>query len=186
MKKIVVVLSFLIVGSLMSQNVRFGVKGGLNVATLTNVKGADFKMGFHLGGISEFKITDELYAQPELLYSVQGVEIIDDKNRDKSIRLSYATIPIMAKYYIMGGFCVEVGPYVAFNLSSYQDRNVYAEEIDENISGLDYGVGLGINYILPNTLNFGLRYNYGVSEVFIDSEEAVKNGVICLSVGWFL
>ncbi len=186
MKKIFTLLSILIVGNIMSQHVKFGVKAGLNYGNLSNIKEGNFKIGFQLGGISEFEINERFYAQPELLFSVQGTEIIDENDKDNSIRLAYVTIPFMTKYYIKGGLCVEAGPYVAFNLSAYQGRNDYAKDISEDISGVDYGIGIGLNYMLPNTLNFGLRYNLGISQVFVDNEKSIRNGVFCISVGWLL
>ncbi len=186
MKKIVVFLSCFILGNLMAQSIKFGVKAGLNLANLTNIENSGIKKGFHLGGVSEFEVNDRFYVQPELLFSVHGTKIIDNDNKDNSIRLVYVTIPFMMKYYIKGGLCAEAGPYVSFNLSSYQGRNDYAKDISEDIAGLDYGIGLGLNYMLSNTLNFGLRYNLGISQVFVDNDKSIRNGVFCISVGWLL
>ncbi len=187
MKKILGLFIFLFIGNVVvAQQVRFGFKGGLNVATLAKIKNVEPKMAFHFGAMTEFQINDALYVQPELLFSVQGVEKIEKNGLDNSVRLSYLTIPFMAKYYLRGGLCVEAGPYVAFNISANQGKEDYQKDLSEDINGLDYGAGIGLNYILPNTLSFGVRYNVGMTEVFNGKQKGSRNEVLQVSIGWFL
>lgn len=58
-----------------AQEVKFGVKGGLNTAFLINNTndGLDKnpRIGFHIGGLTEIPLTDRLSIQPELLFSQQ-------------------------------------------------------------------------------------------------------------------
>lgn len=92
MKKIFV--SALVFGTTafgVSQEVKFGVKGGLNLGGLRgDVAITEFddvesrirvipgtkegKVGFHIGGFVEYPINDKLVIQPELLISTQGAK----------------------------------------------------------------------------------------------------------------
>ena len=76
MKKIVLsIAAMLVFGFANAQDVRFGVKGGLNIATLTgDVQDASTKVGFHVGGFAEIKVSDKFAVQPELLFSTQGAK----------------------------------------------------------------------------------------------------------------
>ena len=56
-----------------AQEVKFGVKAGLNMSTVQGgyYSGA-VKPGFHIGGLAEIKLNDKFAIQPELLYSLKG------------------------------------------------------------------------------------------------------------------
>ncbi len=58
------------------------------------------------------------------------------------------------------------------------------------MKGTDFGVNLGLGYKMENGLNFGARYNLGLSDnLDVDDFEAegaeYKNSVIQISVGYF-
>ena len=46
----------------------------------------------------------------------------------------------------------------------------------------DFGVNLGAGYQLNSGLNFGLRYNLGLTDIFEASD--AKNSVLQVSVGY--
>jgi hypothetical protein len=79
MKKIfVAIVAFIGLGSLHAQNVKYGLKGGLNIANL-NVSGEaspsmNSIVNLHIGAFAEFKINKKVAFQPELLYSMQGAK----------------------------------------------------------------------------------------------------------------
>jgi hypothetical protein len=59
-----------------AQSVKFGVKAGVNIATLGDAVADDvsMKVGFNAGGLAEIKFTDMIALQPEVLFSMQGAE----------------------------------------------------------------------------------------------------------------
>ena len=68
----IVVLLFSFQG--ISQEINFGVKGGINISSLigdypTAIDKKKPSIGFHLGGFAEHYFTEEIAIQPELLFS---------------------------------------------------------------------------------------------------------------------
>ncbi len=68
-----------------------GIKGGLNIATITgdDIEGFDSKMGFVFGGFLTYEVNETFSFQPEVLFSRKGTkfenEYIDDEDKDYMI-----------------------------------------------------------------------------------------------------
>lgn len=197
-----------------AQEVHFGAKGGLNLSSLDykiqnpqdgKSTGLDSRFNFHLGLMAEIVISDKFSVQPELLYSRQGGvkdfsgEALGSAFKfDNTFALDYLSLPIMAKYYVAEGFSLEAGPQIGFLLSSKLKSEGEAtiagkttskdssKDFKEFMSSVDFGLGFGAGYKLENGLNFGVRYNLGLTDVFKENKgDAIKNGVFQLSVGYF-
>ncbi len=172
-----------------AQEVKFGVKAGLNMTTIT---GGEFsggtKAGFHIGGLAEIKLTDKFAIQPELLFSTKGSSYaffgIDvDQN------LSYVDMPVMAKYFVIEGLSIEAGPNVGFLVAAELKGD--GEDVDnkDDLKSVDFGLNFGAGYELKNGLMFQARYNIGLADI---SEEEdgdpytfdEKNAGFSLSVGY--
>lgn len=197
MKKLLFVVAFAAIGftSVNAQEVKFGAKAGVNFASVTgDIENADGKVGFHIGGVAEIVISDKFSVQPELLYSAQGWKeeyseefFGETYSYEFDAKLDYLTLPIMAKYYIAEGLSLEGGPQVAFLLSSkgeLSDEEGSEEGDIEGLSDIDFGVNFGLGYKLESGLNFGARYNLGLSNIIDEGDSDVKNGVIQVSVGY--
>lgn len=120
-----------------SQEIRLGVKGGVNFSSLGGDDTGDLKgrTGFHIGGLVEIPISDKFSVQPELLYSAQGAQAefsesfsemgmnfsVDAKAK---LNLDYINVPIMAKYYVIEGLAVEAGPQIGFLMSAKQKSEI--------------------------------------------------------------
>ena len=182
-----------------AQETRFGVKGGVNLATWTgDVEDASSKVGFHIGGFAEFKLSDKFAIQPELLFSTQGVKFegdIDGYSASEKDNLSYLNIPVMAKFYVAEKFSIEAGPQLGILLSakSKYEANVEGinvsgeEDIKDALESIDFGVNFGAGYDFTENLSAGLRYNLGLSNI-VKTEDGddtkIKNSVFSLSVGY--
>ena len=92
----------------------------------------------------------------------------------------------MAKFYVADGFSLELGPQVGFLLSAKEEFDGESDEdIKDFIKGTDFGVNFGIGYQMETGLNFGARYNLGLSDIPEDSGgDSIKNGVFQISVGY--
>jgi opacity protein-like surface antigen len=179
-----------------AQDVKFGVKGGLNVATLTgDIDNASSKVGFHVGGFAEIKVSDKFAVQPELLFSTQGAkrEFLDDFGDgdvkvEQKINLSYVNIPVMAKFYVADGFSLEAGPQIGFLTSAKYKFEAEGESEEEDakdeLNSVDFGLNFGAGYNLTENLSAGLRYNLGLSNIAKDSDGKSKNSVFSVSLGY--
>jgi opacity protein-like surface antigen len=179
MKKIILsAVAVLAFGFTNAQEVKFGAKVALNVATLTgDVEDASSLVGFQVGGFAEIKVSEKFAVQPELMYSTQGASSDGiDSN------LSYLNIPVMAKYYVAKSFSLEAGPQIGFLLSAKED----GVDFKDFLSSTDFGFNFGAGYDFTEKLSAGLRYNLGLSNVIDaeDTDSTVKNGVFSVSLGY--
>jgi long-subunit fatty acid transport protein len=192
MKKLFLFAALAIFGlSTTIAQVNFGAKAGVNFSDITGNEVDSFggRTSFHLGAVAEIMVSDMFAVQPELIYSSQGSDY-DESEFSGTVKLDYLNIPVMAKYYVAEGFSVEAGPQVGFLLSAKDDYGDGEEDIKDFVKGTDFGVNLGLGYKMENGLNFGARYNLGLSDnLDVDDFEAegaeYKNSVIQISVGYF-
>ena len=158
MKKLLLVSAITILGlaHLNAQDVKFGIKGGLNYASVTGVESSQLQPtgGLNFGGMAEIFISEKFSLQPELMYSGQGF------SDNGIISLHYLNVPVMGKYYVTKRLSLEAGPQIGFLLSAREAK----EKLRKHDNKLDFGVNFGIGYKLDNGLNFGLRYNLGLTE----------------------
>ena len=179
MKKIILTLAVVFAfGYANAQKAKFGVKGGLNIATLTgDVEDASSLIGFQIGGFAEIKISEKFSIQPELMYSSQGAS--SDLGGD--LKLDYINIPVMAKFYVAKSFSLEAGPQIGFLVSAKAD----GEDVKDFVSSTDFGFNFGAGYDFTEKLSAGLRYNLGLSNVDdSDSGDSIKNAVISITLGY--
>ncbi len=182
MKKILVLVVVTVLGfaNVNAQEIKFGVKGGLNFATISgdNTKGIDVVTAFNFGVLSEIPISDKFSFQPEIMYSGQGYSFADN-----TIALNYLNIPLMGKYYVTKGLSLEAGPQIGFLLSAKNDDI----KVKDSFNTVDFGVNFGLGYKFDNGLNFVTRYNLGLTDInnVEGSSSKNKNGVFQISVGYF-
>jgi len=176
MKKLVLITVIAVLGlaNVNAQKINFGAKAGLNFAFITgdNTDDLDPITDFHFGVQAEISVSEKFSFQPELLYSGQGSEV----------NLNYLNMPLIGKYYLTKEFSIEVGPQIGFLLSKNNDTDV-----KDSFRELDFGANFGIGYKFESGLNFGARYNLGLSDInningFSDKN---RNGVFQLSIGYF-
>lgn len=180
MKKLLLLsILFFGVSVAQAQEIDFGIKGGVNFASLNgdDVDGLDSRTGFHLGVLAEIGLTEQFAIQPEVLYSAKGAE-----DGDMTWKLDYVSVPVMAKYYVIEGLSIEAGPYVAFNVKSEAEMNGETVDLKDGTESTDFGAGVGLGYSLPMGVFFQGRYAFGFTDIATDGN--VKNGVAQLSVGY--
>ncbi|MBT0608776.1 porin family protein [Aequorivita echinoideorum] len=190
MKKLLLIAAFVGFSTMavQAQEVRFGAKAGVNFA---NVNGDDVddtngRAGIHVGGVARIGISEMFSIQPELVFSSQGYKF-NLPGEDGQIRLGYINIPVLADITLADGFSLQGGPQFGFNISADAEFDGDTEDI-EDAQTIDFGVGIGAQYIFPMNLFFQARYVIGVTNVFEEIEgfqPDAKNSVLSLSVGYF-
>ena len=213
MKKLSIFIAIMLFGfsTVNAQEINFGAKAGVNFASITgdDTDDLDGRTSFHVGIVAEIVISDKFSVQPELLYSSQGATSEDSYTEEDinikeegTVKLDYINLPIMAKFYVGEGFSLEAGPQIGFLMNSEIEMKLTAsgagvsesisvtEDLKDHIKGIDFGLNLGVGYKMENGLNFGARYNLGLSDAnddpeFFESDSYFKNSVIQVSVGYF-
>lgn len=205
MKKLIFIaaITVMAVSVTQAQEVRLGAKGGVNFATFNGDNLGDVKSrtGFHIGALVEIPVSERFWIQPEILYSAQGakykesgMELGVNYSYDIEEKLDYIQVPIMAKFYIVDGLALEAGPQISFLVSSKGEYEgtignvTVSDDRDlDDISKIDFGLGVGASYRLPMGVFLGARYNFGLSNVN-DSENAdnqkIHNNVFQVSAGY--
>lgn len=172
MKKIILsAIAVMAFGFANAQDIKFGVKAGLNNTNLTGDDvDADAKTSFYIGGLVDFTVSEKFHVQPELLYSNEGAS--DDAG------ISYLRLPVMAKFYVAEGFSLQAGPELAFKIGTEEDF------VDEATKSLDFGLGLGAGYELTNGLFFDARYNLGLANIADYDGGDIKNTGFQVGLGY--
>ncbi|MEL1245312.1 porin family protein [Flavobacterium sp. DGU11] len=168
-----------------AQDIKFGVKAGLNIANQGGDAETDGSlMGFHVGGVAELKISETFSVQPEVLYSMMGAKY-KDLGVETDLKMSYINVPILAKYYLMEGLSLEAGPYVGFLMSAKAEDT----DVKDGYKSIDFGLAGGVAYDLPMGVFFQARYMAGLSDINdteaeIGSTPKITNNAIQVSVGY--
>lgn len=173
-------------------NFTYGAKVGLNA---TNISNSDMKnkMSFHLGAFAEWKLSDFVGIQPELVYSRQGARNKYDENGSKvkvKTRVNYLNIPILAKLYVLEDLSVDLGPQFGFALNAKNKikggGSTSTYKITNN-NTFDFSFAVGASYNFDDFI-FSARYNIGLSNMWDKDKvgENRKNHVFQLSVGYCL
>jgi opacity protein-like surface antigen len=197
MKKIILAaVAVLAFGFANAQEVKFGVKGGLNIATQSyggeDAPSPSSLTGFHIGGLVEIKISDKFSIQPELLYSTQGSKFsMTGYSTENSFKLSYINIPVMLKYFVAEKFSLEAGPQIGFLTSSKMEVILSgitgSKDAKEIFKTVDFGLNIGAGYDFTKKISVNARYNFGLSNIAKNednSDISIKNGVFLVSVGY--
>jgi len=172
-----------------AQEIKLGAKVGGNYSTLkSDLDGEDYKLGFHVGGLAEFKFNEKFSIQPELLYSMEGAKtdgsykFVDEGvsynvNYKEDIELAYLQLPIMFRYKLVDKLSLEVGPQIGYLLSAKTDYEIKlkaegetftetgSEKIKDQLKSVDYGVNFGLGYEFGNNMFVQGRYHLGIADI---------------------
>lgn len=167
MRKFVVIAFVLFIGYLSQAQVKVspGLRGGLNLARLTNIDNNNMKSDFYIGGLVDIKFNKYFSLQPEINYSRQGSEgryyDINDNYYETKYELNYLTLGAVAKLNIKGsGFHVLAGPSVDFKIDD-NFGNYGFNPVD-----VDFAIVGGVGYTLPNGLTFEARIKQGFLDIY--------------------
>ena len=184
-------IMFLSISSvMMAQDIRFGLKGGFNIS---NISKSDLNgepvTSLQMGGMMEALYSETIALQPEIIFSLQGFDYMEN-GIQRHFKTTYINVPIMVKYFVFKGISLEGGPQVGFlNTAKLTIDNPNDSEtinIKQGLRSNDLSLNLGIGFQFSNGLNFGARYNYGLTNIVGRlSDDRFKNRVLQCSIGYF-
>jgi hypothetical protein len=181
------------------RKVKFGIKGGPNYSNLIQSGNNDMKpvLGFHIGGLAEFKALNSFLIQPEIYYSMQGAKTTfydpDLGNVDIKFKLNYINVPIMAKYYVTKAFSIDAGPQIGFLVEAKGEGTAVVDgqettatvDVKEFFKSNDFSINIGASYALEQGIFFSGRFNLGLSDIAEDNPDSpITNSVFQLSTGY--
>lgn len=195
MKKLIYSFLLLFVFGISNAQVELwlGPKVGLNIANVSDIDGESF-MGIY-GGVAFGIHFSERYAlQPELGISMQGSNGIYNSTHD--LKLTYFTIGLMNKLYLVDGLHILAGPEINFKVndtfSDWSGHDIYDDEGnfigESDPQPLDVAIVGGLGYDLPFGLTLEARYKQGLQDVmnFInwDDEKSRLNQVFQVGIAY--
>jgi len=169
-----------------SKNIRWGVKGGINIASeVAGEASTNSRTGIHLGGIMETPISAGVDFQLELLYSMQGATY-KIGNTDYTDKFDYLNVPFMFKIYVNKNrrFSIDIGPQLGLMVSAKISSGNKTVDVYDNdkLNKFDAAIGLGISYKIKDNFDFVFRANVSLTPM-MDGEEH-KNSVGQLGVAY--
>ena len=142
-----------------------GIKGGLNIASLSGFEGRD-RISGHAGVFLHHTINKNWCFQPELLYSGEGQRYMSG-GVERTLALGYLQLPLMIQYYPAPQVYLEAGPQFGLLLSAQDksdDESGHINAKDDFTTG-QVAIGLGIGYKASEKLILYGRYNFGLTDV---------------------
>ena len=165
--------------SIAQVKIEVGLKGGLNHygLNLSGLKLANVNFnngtGYHIGAYSLIRIK-KFALQPEIVYSRQGQYFNTPLNTNLDTHINYVNIPVILKYYLVGGLNFQLGPQFGFVASSSADlvdktNNLKlaatGQSLKDYINTTDFSMAYGIGLDLPFGASLTVRYNSGISDI---------------------
>ena len=166
-----------------SSPVRFGIKAGLNVSTVSNYN-ANSKAGFYGDLFATIPVAQDFSVQPEVLYSGMGAKSKYDSS-DK-INLDYIAVPVMFQYNALPNLYLEAGPQFGFLVSAKAKDNNGSLDIKDGLKTFDFGLGLGAGYYFTPNIGVNVRYVAGLTDIVKDriGGDSAKNGAFQVGLAY--
>ncbi len=154
-----------------------GIKGGLNFASVDSDVDTDGKTGYHFGLYAQAGLAG-IFIQPEILFSAKGAEDVD---------LSYVEVPILLRKNFAKVLNIHAGPQFGFLLDAEADTGSGTVDIKDDLKSMDLSAVVGAGVSLPGGLNGGLRYVLGLSDINdFDGAPESKNRTFQIYIGYKL
>ena len=158
---------------------QFGLKGGMNVASISKdgtLSDTSSKIGFNAGVFMNAPLAENFSIQPEVLYNDLGSKITygQNDNNSYSTNLGYISVPVMFQYNATPEFYLEAGPQFSFLVNANNklkdgNNNILVNDwtklAKDNLNTFDFGLGLGAGYYFTPQFGLTARYVAGMTKI---------------------
>lgn len=160
---------------------KFGVKGGLNIASTSNtIEGeTGTRLAPNAGLLAHIHLSPAVSLQPELMYSGQGGEVAG-----VDLLLHYINVPVLVQYNFNNGFRLQTGPQVGFlvGVNDKIDGNETNIFTSDDFKSTDIAWSFGLGYLSKSGLGIDGRYNLGLTGINDGGGGKTTNRVIQLGL----
>lgn len=188
-----VLIALLFGDALNTGKIEFGLDGGVNLVTMSGIDQAKNRTTWNLGFYFDFKLPDSSWMihTGVIVKSTMGTRNVPlyptgNGNLDGALSggsvttsLNYFNVPIMVKHKFPSNLYVEGGAMLGLlygatdefiNTVQEEDDLTYERSVKSAYHPLDAGAMVGVGYRLlsGNGINLGIRYYYGLVDVYID------------------
>jgi Outer membrane protein beta-barrel domain len=202
MKKILSLSALLLVITLAASaqsaskpGIHLGIKADAN---LTKIDGQSYNNGFNLnyslGAYLKIQFTRRFGLQPEVNFA-QSTSTVSNKfsdiyntilnpNYDKTVRLNYLEIPILANFGITNHLFIQVGPQYGILINDHENL---VDNGKNAFTNGDFSMVGGLWLELPMHINIHARYLVGLNNINnLGNQDQWKSQAIQLGVGFTL
>jgi len=190
MKAFFISLTIILFSEIALSQVRFGVAPGLAISRgkYEPHDGLDRRIfaGFDGGALVEIGVAPKFKLQPEVNYSIIGVEL-NDGEKEATIKFRYVDIALLAKLGVCKKVNLFAGPQVGFLTWAKRDSSFTSEMIDlkNDFKNEDYGLVFGAEYKFSGHLFLSGRYYHGLHQVAESWNDFVlRNRYISFRIGY--
>ncbi len=170
------------------EKIQFGIKGGANFTNMTSdiLIEKEYKIGFHIGVLSEIPFGNKFSLQPEILYSTYGSKgkeiMLGGSPITTEYKLDYIQIPILAKIYLYKGFSIEIGPSFNFLVNDKKIRE--SNTITDIGEKFEFSGILGISYKSSSDFIGSFRYTNSLTNALDQNYSETKNYGFLIGIGY--
>lgn len=202
-----VLISLLLGDKLNTGKIEFGLDGGYNYSKMSGFESAKPLSTFNIGFYFDFLLKKQWYFNTGVLVK-SNVGLGDLRQSDVAIldpatfyldsgmyeqKISYFHVPLMIKYRFKNHFYIHAGPQVALRTKAFLEFNgeknqksvLVKTDNRDLFNRIELAAVGGIGYKLRKGtgMNIGIRYMYGLTNVFKDGYFNSKNSSLYLAVG---
>lgn len=161
--------------------------------------------GGTVGVEAEYQVAKPFSVAAGLMFSMQGCQWQDDdftiggqkiEYKDTKIALNYATLPVVANFYLFKGFAVKAGVQFGYLCSANYKYKIksegesvsYDKDVKDDAKKFDFSIPVGVSYQVPTIpIYIDARAIFGLTDIAknkLDGEKNSKNQVFQLTVGY--
>lgn len=203
-----VLISLIFGDKLNSPFLEFGLEGGANFSTISDLESSGTNVGFNLGFYFDFRskkdpawmintgviVKSPMGAHHIPVYSLNDVNL-DNTFADGTVNreIRYFNVPILIKYQFKNNIYLKTGPQFGLLAKAFdefkkevdKDDVIYKKNIRDEIRVIDAGVALGAGYHMNvgNGLNVTVQYYYGLVPVMKGDGPNVYNRSLYVTAG---
>ena len=178
-----------------------GPKAGANFSNFyldTSLEGNQYKIGFNAGGFFNYEFNDNFSVQPEIAFSSKGSKIkyettgpISKTEITADYTINYIDIPLLFQCKLKTGSFFCVGPQLSMlakvnykyeavtAITGQPTQTVSFESGDKDgLNTVDFALAVGTGYQSESGINFSLRANFGLADVFPDDGDS-QTKILC-------
>ena len=166
MKKLILFSSLTVFIFSAKAQTQFGLTAGyLGVSAKVSGDGGSLSAtdsGFYIGAMADFKTSEKLHVQPELVYA--------NVNDSDAI-----IIPILLKYYAAEKFNIQAGPQVTVSL----------EEAPNDFTSIGLALAAGVGYDITQNFFLEARYSLQINNYYTGTADlTARENYFTVGVGY--
>jgi hypothetical protein len=163
---------------------QFGVKAGVNFASLSNFEGSG-RCTAHAGIYLHNKINNTWSIQPEIIFSGEGATY-NVEGESKTLALHFISVPIMFQFYASRNIIMEAGPQFSIMTDAQSKGGGEHLNVKRSFRNEEFGLSGGlVVQCSPNLAVYG-RYNANFTDVTRYDGEINQSRVISVGIAYRL